>query len=351
MHIRLALILVLVSMTTAVAHETGNSFPPKPTVVGPPNVPGPHRQGGDTIADAVVIPSLPFSDTGTTAGFVNDYDEVCPFTGSTAPDVVYRYTPAVTEAVAIDLCGSDYDTKLDVYDGDMNLFACNDDFYFGEPCGVYVSALENLLVQGGTTYFIVIDGYGGEYGGYALAIETFIPCVIECPAGSFTEGEPPLVDDYIDNWNGGCNSPGFPFEELGGDATGNLILCGVSGWYVVNGSNYRDTDSYHIYAGGNGLIAITAEAEHPTYVFELVPQDCAYGDVGEYVALDVCQAESMNITGYPPGHVVWLWVASAVFVAPSGFDNEYNYVLWFSGLESAVATEPTTWSTLKSLYQ
>jgi hypothetical protein len=30
--------------------------------------------------------------TGTTVGFTNDYDATCPWSGGTAPDVVYRMT-------------------------------------------------------------------------------------------------------------------------------------------------------------------------------------------------------------------------------------------------------------------
>ncbi len=175
----------------------------------------------------------------------------------------------------IDLCGSSYDTKLYVYDADLNLVACNDDAYFGSPCGVYVSALENVALQEGTTYFIVIDGYGSAHGEYLLSVEEFVPCVLEWPAGGFAEGEPPLVDDYVDTWNGGCNTPpGYPFQELMGDAAGNLILCGVSGWYMFNGNNYRDTDWFHIYAGPSGAVEITADAEQPTYFLEFAPHDC-----------------------------------------------------------------------------
>ncbi|SVC06178.1 uncharacterized protein METZ01_LOCUS259032, partial [marine metagenome] len=40
------------------------------------------RQGGDTVDDAVVINSVPYSDAGTTSGYTNDYDEECPYVGS-----------------------------------------------------------------------------------------------------------------------------------------------------------------------------------------------------------------------------------------------------------------------------
>src|SRR5438309_406972 len=52
--------------------------------------------GGDDIAHAVVIPSLPYTDSGNTCGFNDDYAFTCPGdpNGSPAPDVVYSFTPA-----------------------------------------------------------------------------------------------------------------------------------------------------------------------------------------------------------------------------------------------------------------
>ncbi len=127
------------------------------------------RQGGDTVDDATVIDALPFNDTGTTMGFNDDYDEVCPYEGSTAPDVVYSYTPAVDEDIDITLCnGSEYDTKLYLYENEVTPgapFACNDD-----ECPGYVSELLGLSITGGNTYFIVIDGYDTEAGNYVLDI-------------------------------------------------------------------------------------------------------------------------------------------------------------------------------------
>jgi hypothetical protein len=352
MRFAIVVLLVVAVADGSLAYDLGNQAPVKPIATSPENVPNPERQGGDTIEDATVIPSIPYSNSGTTAGYSNDYDEVCPYPGSTAPDVVYAYSPTITEAVTIDLCSSNYDTKLYVYDGDMNLFACNDDAYFGDPCGVYVSALENLTLEGGTTYYIVIDGYGAAYGPYVIDITTVVPCLLDCPAGGFAEGEPPLVDGYVDNWNGGCNTdPGHPFQAITGDADGNRILCGVGGWYLFQGSNYRDTDWYTLEMGVTGAIEIVADAEEPTYIFEIGPSDCVALDIAQQATAGACQETSMTITGYAPGQTVWFWAGSTVFAAPSGEDDEYDYVVWFSGLEPAVATESTTWGSVKALYE
>lgn len=122
------------------------------------------RQGGDTVADAVPIVTLPFSDVGTTCGYTNDYDAVCPYSGSTAPDVVYEF---VTDGGTYDitLCnGSDYDTKLYIFDEFMNEVACNDD-----ECPGYVSELMAQTLDAGL-YYIIVDGYSSGCGNYVIDI-------------------------------------------------------------------------------------------------------------------------------------------------------------------------------------
>ncbi len=174
--------------------------------------------------------------------------------------------------------------------------------------------------------------------------------LIDCPTGGHPEGEPPLVDGYVDNHNGGCNTPGHPFQNLSGDANGNLTLCGVAGWYLSQGSNFRDTDWYILTTGPAGNLGIAADAEYSTYIFELGPQDCDAVGVLQQATVGPCDDGAVTISGYAPGASVWFWVGPTVFVPPSGADDEYDYVVWFTGLEPAVAIEATTWSTLKALY-
>ena len=116
------------------------------------------REGGEDIGNAVVIPALPFNDNGYTCDNVNDYDEVCPYGGSYAPDVVYSYTPPANDIIDIDLCASGYDTKVYVYENAYTPgapYACNDD-----ACPGWRSFIDDLPLTGGNTYYIVVDGYG-----------------------------------------------------------------------------------------------------------------------------------------------------------------------------------------------
>jgi hypothetical protein len=338
-----ALVLVLGASATTVAQPTGNVMPSKPAYAFPPNVPDPMRQGGDTIDDALVIPSLPYSDSGTTTGFHDDYAGTCIYDNG-APDVVYQLlVPAGIAALDISLCGSPYDTGLYVLDAGRVEIACDDD-----ACELR-SRLVNFPVTGGNLYYVIVDGYANSHGTYTLDIEEYVPCVVDAPAGSVFEGEPPFGDDYVDSYNGGCNTPpDFPFQDLWGDASGDLVFCGTSGWYLYHGSPQRDTDWFRVHMGSGDRVEVRADAERPTYLIA-VPHDCAQPLVHWQLVVGECR-EGSEILDYWP-RVEWVFVAPPTFSGPPGADREYDYVVWFSGLQPGVVdSEPTTWGTVKALY-
>lgn len=167
----------------------------KPEFTGSPNIPDRNviLQGGDNIGSATSIPSLPYHDTGTTSGYTDDYDEACPSSGSISPDVVYSYTPPADAIVDITLCnGSDYDTKLYLYENGYtpgNPYACNDD-----ECPGYVSELIGVFLTGGNTYYIVIDGFGGDHGNYVLDMTCTVISwlTVNISSGSIPPGQPSI---------------------------------------------------------------------------------------------------------------------------------------------------------------
>jgi len=321
----LGVLLLLGSAAGAIRPAAGPAPDPDPRVI---------RQGGDTVADAVAI-TMPHVGTGSTVGYTDDYDEVCPYGGSTSPDVVYTLTPAADRLVSIDLQGSDYDTKVYVYDQDLALVACNDDFYPD-----YVSRIDSVLLVGGVQYYVVIDGYGGAAGEYVVAIDDTEPCELGCPAGAELEGEPPLVDDYEDAFNGGCQFPqfGYNFSPIT-----QPVFCGVSGWYLAGGSSYRDNDYFRAFLPASGVLEITGDAEYATYLFELTT-DCDNLQILQTASLGPCQPGELAIHG-EPGAEVWLFVIAASFEGPV---DEYRYVLQ-SNL-GPVPTTPRSWSAVKRLF-
>ena len=126
------------------------------------------------------ITSLPFTDTGDTSDNSDEFDAVCPYSGSTSADVFYEMSGDLGE-ITITLCDSLYDGKTYILDSAFNVFACNDD-----ACGDdgFKSQLDANLVAG-ATYYLAVDGYTGANGAYTLTVDGFVPpepCdPFECP--------------------------------------------------------------------------------------------------------------------------------------------------------------------------
>jgi hypothetical protein len=334
------LLLCLAVPALAVNTGVGNRAPDKPegTIYD-----GGGRTGGDNVGDAVAIASLPYFDGGNTCGYINDYDAICPYSGSTSPDVVYSYVPAANEAISVDLCASLYDTKVYIYENAVgNLVACNDDF----GCGYsgWQSRLENINLTAGNTYYFIIDGYGGLCGDYTLAIEGFAPCDVVCPDGAQQEGEPPCVDNYYDGYNGGCNSVGWTLVE--GQTDNCADVCGLSCTYLYQGGSYRDTDWYTMNANVAGNVTATCTAEFPLQFILIYVADCnnlqyTIGTGGP------CTPVSLSWP-FAAGQEFWLWVGAQVF---SGVpESEYHFnVCNIAGGSTPV--EQKSWGAIKNEYR
>ena len=132
---------------------------------------------GDTIENPFFIDALPYAGAGTTAGFGDWYDEACDWNAAAA-EVVYAYTPIADEIVTISLCaGSDYDTKLYVYEDAHTPgapYACDDDTCESPqlPGAGPLPGHRPSALTAGHTYFIVVDGWGTGAGNYTLDVTT-----------------------------------------------------------------------------------------------------------------------------------------------------------------------------------
>ena len=290
----------------------------KPDYGGPENTPDEnvYRQGGDLISSATAITTDSYNNTGTTAGYNDDYDEVCPYSGSTSPDVVYSYVcTADDKQIDVDMWGSGYDTKIYIYENSWtpgSPHACNDDYYSD-----YVSALWDIDITNGNTYYIVIDGYGGEAGSYSIAVEVHDaagPCIVTCPEGALEEGE-----GCGNNTNAGCGGSApdaFTNVECGD------TFCG-SGW--ADGGT-RDTDWYRLELTSGGILSYSGCAEFPFLMFLI---DAGSENCVDYTILS-------SATGYPcdtislvgtdlPGGVYWLWIGASQFSDYPCSDGDTTY--------------------------
>ena len=310
-------------------------------------VPDPQpREAGETLADPIPIPLLPFEATGNSCAFLHDYDEVCPYGPTDSPDVVYRYSPTSDVFLSVSLCTSLYDTKVFVYENDTTtMIACNDD-----ACGSdgFRSELIAVPLTAGNDYYVVVDGYGGDCGVYELAVAEVIVETVECPPGAALEDEPPCGDDYEDQFNGGCGSTPPVFSPLPCSPIGYPVyVCGETGGFEFNGLSYRDTDWYVVEA------AVNAGG------FEW----CVVGDLGMIMGT-ITVAPCEDITGLdqwrelfpfelgcltvPPG-AQYLWVSSSDFGPSVGC---FDYVMEMTGYDCPwVAVEARGWGEIKSLYR
>jgi hypothetical protein len=329
---------------------TGNTPGVKPATEYSYTPPDGPRQGGDLIGSATAIGALPFSDNGTTVGYFHDYDEICPYSGSLSPDVVYSFVPgAGVDCINVDLCNSSYDTKVYIYENAQgNLIACNDDFYFGAPCYVYSSAVNNVAVVPGNTYYIVVDGYGSASGSYQIDVTACVPPPpLECPDAALPvhENEPACQDNYVDNWNGGCNSTPAVFQVLDASIGGCGTMCGLTCTYLYLGSSYRDTDWFDsIGMGGN--VTQTCMTDFPFMMALMYGPNCnnllyiyILGNAG------VPGSQSYPINA---GAHVWSFMAPSVFSGlPSG-----QYTLEVCNIQGGPPnpTETTSWGAIKNTY-
>jgi len=287
-------------------------------------------QPGDTIEDPFLISELPFADSGETCSFNDDYDEECPYAGSTSPDVVYAFTPAYDLVAYLTLCGAPYDTKLYVYENRYTPgapYACNDD-----EC-MYQSEIPILNMWGGITYYIVVDGYGGECGEYNLQIDEMACKSDYCPPGTIDENEPVCQDDYDDSHNGGCGSIPPAFQTL--EPTGGVLeVCGQSGTFLTGGADTRDTDWYEINPSETTYLTFCGDAWYPLSIAVIDANGgCGNHFIRKQAEADFCAAACISDTLQPGRY--WLWVAPNIW---NGVECGSEYLLYIGGYLNSTAT-------------
>ena len=309
-----------------------------------------HREGGETIADAIpILGTWNWSDTGATCDNLDDYDEACPYSGSTSPDVVYSFQYYGCQFIAFDLYGSTYDTKIFAYDEQMNLLACNDDYYPD-----YTSRLEYFSNYSGTMY-IVVDGYGGDCGEYQIALEVFSPpppYAVSCPAGALLEDEPMPVDGYVDQFNGGCDGAPAAFQVLTlAPGETELDFCGVLGWYETESVAHRDSDWFQVVATGDEITWTVDAQLSGTECLSAGPIDCSSPwEAQQEMSVGSGMVETMVIPT-SPGNLVTLWIRPHLMEAPICEIDPYEYVFHLSGVSGTVAVDSETWGMIKTMYR
>ncbi|MCF8257219.1 MAG: T9SS type A sorting domain-containing protein [Flavobacteriales bacterium] len=195
--------------------------------------------------------------------------------------------------VTVSLCGSEFDTKLGVFEGDCNSLVCvdgNDD-----SCGLQSEL--TVSTTSGTDYYIYVTGYNNASGNFSLNVS----CNCEADAGTLT-----AVNAVQCLTNGSAN--------LSATANGDAVVpAGFQTVYVLSQGagliiiDAAATPDFTVTAGGNYTIH--------TLVFDPLTLDISSVQFGVTTGFDV---DGMLIQG--GGNICGsLDVSGALFVVEAPF--------------------------------
>ncbi|MFT4263761.1 MAG: carboxypeptidase-like regulatory domain-containing protein [Nocardioides sp.] len=199
---------------------------------------------------AAVALTLGSPVTGTTVGATAEAGEPSLFDDGPYASVWYRYTPASSGLVRISTEGSDYDTTLGVYTGSsvsaLTEVATNDDSpdatCSDAACNDLWSSLA-FAATGGTTYYVVVDGYDGDTGSFDLAVTPVtgnaITGTVRGPGGT------PLRGVQVEAYRSTEDD-----DEYGSATTA------ADGSYVITGLG-AGTYGVYAYHGDNNVVSAT----------------------------------------------------------------------------------------------
>jgi hypothetical protein len=200
--------------------------------------------------------------TGSTlfATTTGDPTGTCGTTDAT-PGVWYKFT-GNGQIITASLCGSSYDTKIQIYSGTCGALTCvtgNDDV---GSCGAGSAATwasTNL-----TNYFIFVGGFAGDVGTYSLTINCATPAVPNCSVKTAPANSSTLT----------CSSTNFTWNAPIGGAppTQYLLYFGTdaAASNIDNGTNIGNVLNY----------SPPALLNNTTYFWRIVPQNAVGAAVG-----------------------------------------------------------------------
>jgi hypothetical protein len=230
--------------------------------------------GNDICAQAAWIgDNVPVS--GTTSAATLDGTASCGASAST-PDVWFRYRPVSNATVAIDSCGSGYDTVVSVLSScGGSQIACNDDNNGNGPCPGGLSSYLTFNATAGTTYYIRVSGYQGSTGNFNLRV---------VGGGG---GVPPINDDC--SGRQGIALGVTPFDTTRATTDGpSHPSCNGSGNTTVNNDVW-----FNYPASTNGNLTIDTCAAGNTFNTKLAVYD-GYGCANYDARLLGCSDTSSN---------------------------------------------------------
>ncbi len=298
------------------ACDDGNSGTFSDTIQADCTCAGTPAQTNDTACDADAI-SCGDTVSGTTQGTAADVLGFCGTSDGSNGGVWYALTATENASVIASLCGSGttFDSKLRVFEGACDALICvtgNDDF-----CGLQSEV--SFTASAGTTYYILVHGFGTAAGPYSLAVSC--ETIYDCPELSANIGD--ACDDgdantENDSVQADCSCAGtsiFDCPELqanvgdscdDGDAsTGNDTVgedCTCAGTPInpcnVNGGTVSTTSTTAVLCKGDSvadLVQLTVSGNVGQGLFGIIEQ-------GSQDVVAVSQTGLFNIENLPAGN-------------------------------------------------
>ncbi len=159
----------------------------------------------------------------------------------------------------------------------------------------------------------------------------------DCPPIGHWEGEPIPHDEYVDHYNGGCNSDPevFIYADPSDPGT-DQYYCGTSGTFYVQGTPNRDTDWYQIDLTVERDLGFSVLADFPVQIFLIDGNEgCANPTIIEQTSGDY--EEQVGVYAHLQPGVYWLWVGPQVF---EGVPPGAEYVMSITGNWNDPVPEP-----------
>ncbi|MBU1637701.1 hypothetical protein KKC97_08570 [bacterium] len=256
----------------------------------------------------------PVTVQGTTVG----EDADC---GDGIPTYVYEVT--VTEAAMYNFSLCNTAVSWDSYIWISNE-CCGDAICVSDDdCGVTygLSAIECCALEVGT-YYLMISGWGEtDFGDYTLDISCCV-CEVIC---TNNEGETICADDYVDTYNGGCNSipPVYQAYTCGSE------ICGHSGNFYdsVEELDSRDTDWYLLSLATEQYVTWKVVTEFTGLIYILTPGPTGYecDSLGAVAGGETTPCDTATIAACLPAGDYWLFVSTAAFTGTACGTPYYFY--------------------------
>ncbi len=265
---------------------------------------------GESSANPIIVPSLPYNTTNNTQCHDNDSEIAgCP-SGSAGNDLFYRYTPVSNNTLNITLTN----TGTPPYYG---LLFVNGVCYPPTNCCVNIS---NYAVSNGVPIDLIVDACCRLGGNYQLQIteNTPPPCLQFC--GLYPQDSEQCFFGYVDNYNGGCDEATFAVQGLP-CGTG---ICAYSGNYFTGGMWRPDNDWYEftLTQRRSVIFQINGEMRNRVRIYQRGAAGCADRVLLHDAIRDSCMLHQWSLELDPGTY----WIAVYPY-SPSLNVNALRYVL------------------------